>query len=78
MNVPTPRTTRMQAGGLRLMFERQPLTLTVKVCTDRRIPAGLSRGPLVQFELGPTDAQALAAHLHHHASMMTTAGEILA
>ena len=54
---PTPRTTRMQAGGIRLAIERHPLKMVVQVATDRKVPAGLSRGPLVQFELSPNDAQ---------------------
>lgn len=71
---PNPRTTRMQAGGLRLVIERQPLKLVVKVATDRKVPAGLSRGPLVQFELSSADAQLLATHLRHHANMLLAGG----
>lgn len=71
---PNPRTTRMQAGGLRLAIERHPLKLIVKLATDRKVPAGLSRGPLVQFELSTTDAQTLATHLRHHANMLLAGG----
>lgn len=71
---PSPRTTRMQAGGIRLAIERHPLKLIVKVATDRKVPAGLSRGPLVQFELSVADAQALATHLRHHANMLLAGG----
>ena len=70
----TPRTTRMQAGGIRLAVERHPLKLVVQVATDRKVPTGLSRGPLVQFELSPNDAQTLATHLRHHANMLTAGG----
>lgn len=69
-----PRTTRMQAGGIRLALERHPLKLIVKVATDRKVPTGLSRGPLVQFELSATDAQLLATHLRHHANMLLAGG----
>lgn len=71
---PNPRTTHMQAGGIRMAIERHPLKLIVKVATDRKVPAGLSRGPLVQFELSSTDAQALATHLRHHANMLVAGG----
>lgn len=72
--LPNPRTTRMQAGGIRLAIERHPLKLIVKVVTDRKVPAGLSRGPLVQFELSVADAQTLATHLRHHANMLLAGG----
>ena len=71
---PIPRTTRMQAGGIRLAIERHPLKMVVQVATDRKVAAGLSRGPLVQFELSPNDAQTLATHLRHHANMLTAGG----
>ena len=71
---PNPRTTRMQAGGLRLAIERHPLKLIVKLATDRKVPAGLSRGPLVQFDLAPNDALTFAAHLHSHAEKVLAGG----
>jgi hypothetical protein len=74
MSTNTARTTRMQAGGIRLAIERHSLKMVVQVATDRKVPTGLSRGPLVQFELSPNDAQTLATHLRHHANMLTAGG----
>ncbi|MEZ5544258.1 MAG: hypothetical protein R3F10_03545 [Lysobacteraceae bacterium] len=73
-SITTPRTSRIQAGGIRVGIERHPLKLVVQVATDRKVPTGLSRGPVVQFELSPTDANLLATHLRHHANMIAVGG----